>query len=913
MAKKINIKSVLTRDICRKSLKFPTTISMSVEEAFLDLESTNSNFNNIETFFRKCMSFQPANENYINCLKILSELSSTNYNNYDNLLDQYSEFIMPYVEDINSIKESRYLNNIKGKEKILESIENMRHSDRLLSNFDKINKKHNVLEMIEEDIASHYELSEILENVYDIINTYDINRGPKLNLTLETSIYCLEKLGYNYDNKYVVDTIADMFLSESYTAKDYNSFLSILRNNVFIQESDSLKLLESEEYADSNDVKDLLNNYKKIKDKDENTLKKLINKIYTKSPKNIIDETPNILGAIRKYGLISVTLSIHPVLALVAFCTDKFIEMHLNENESKKILNYFKSEKKKTEKKISSCRNEKKKENLEKYNKSLDRCIEKIEEYISDISSDENIKDVLDDIEEASNVPDYMCQSHDQYISYRFNDAVSEMNTVVQMLSNVLYLIPELDVYKIEECIKEFSDYNNIHRFLTPGNKQLIQVPIFKISNTIENLDQIYKEISKLCSKVNTQLNGYVTLVEKCVDSVIILFMDLSPIDSLCNDDSEEINESFKLILSELYSTMDIINNPINEKSLIESIIRKLDDCNDIDEATVLTILADDILQFNTTNLEESFINALEDYYTERCDDKFKFYNDTDYYTIINRKYDKNRIYNELNTVENIEEFVECCKLTQEVLNEDVEVKDVKKKVVEKKEKKNNEKENNKKTKEKGNMTIGQKISDKTSNIKKGISNKTAPIKQVVSDKKEKLGKSIDKFMNNGELAIQAFKKDLKDLSDKEREASRNIDITFNGVKRGMEKALTSNKRESIINGSIIPSFSKMMKTAITFAGTYAFMGPAVAVIGGLGAFALSKSLTNKERQLILDEIEVELQVVEKEIAQAEDDKDTKRYRQLLTYQRKLEREYQRIHYNVKVFSKEVIPVIKKN
>jgi hypothetical protein len=54
-----------------------------------------------------------------------------------------------------------------------------------------------------------------------------------------------------------------------------------------------------------------------------------------------------------------------------------------------------------------------------------------------------------------------------------------------------------------------------------------------------------------------------------------------------------------------------------------------------------------------------------------------------------------------------------------------------------------------------------------------------------------------------------------------------------------------------------------------------------------------------KERQLILDEIDIELKAVDKEISMAENEGKMKEYKQLLSYQRKLQREKQRIKYRL--------------
>jgi ribonuclease HII len=95
-------------------------------------------------------------------------------------------------------------------------------------------------------------------------------------------------------------------------------------------------------------------------------------------------------------------------------------------------------------------------------------------------------------------------------------------------------------------------------------------------------------------------------------------------------------------------------------------------------------------------------------------------------------------------------------------------------------------------------------------------------------------------------------------------------------------------------------------------AGGMYLINPVVAAIGVIGALAVSKALTERERQMLLDEIDIELKAVEKEISTAESNNRMKDYRQLLTYQRKLQREKQRIKYRLKLSGKDNIPDVAK-
>lgn len=150
-------------------------------------------------------------------------------------------------------------------------------------------------------------------------------------------------------------------------------------------------------------------------------------------------------------------------------------------------------------------------------------------------------------------------------------------------------------------------------------------------------------------------------------------------------------------------------------------------------------------------------------------------------------------------------------------------------------------------------------------------------------------------------LAGINLKNAIRGLSDKEKALSRTVDANLNTFGRSAERALMNDNREAVIRGSLIPSASKLIKGAI-ISGAVWYVDPALAVIGVLGSIAISKSLQAKERQMILDEIEIELKMTDKYLRIAEDNNDMKATRQLLRTQRDLQRQQQRIKYRMKVY-----------
>ena len=162
-------------------------------------------------------------------------------------------------------------------------------------------------------------------------------------------------------------------------------------------------------------------------------------------------------------------------------------------------------------------------------------------------------------------------------------------------------------------------------------------------------------------------------------------------------------------------------------------------------------------------------------------------------------------------------------------------------------------------------------------------------------------------FSNTIKLAMNKLKKTATKLSDKEKKISNNIDVSMSSVSRGLEDALRNDNREAIIKGRILPSASKTIKIALACGAAWA-VAPAVAVIGALGAFACSTKLKAKERQLVLDDIEIELKMCERYLKAAEDKNDMEAIRQIEITQRNLERQRQRIKYKMNVVYRQNVP-----
>ena len=160
-------------------------------------------------------------------------------------------------------------------------------------------------------------------------------------------------------------------------------------------------------------------------------------------------------------------------------------------------------------------------------------------------------------------------------------------------------------------------------------------------------------------------------------------------------------------------------------------------------------------------------------------------------------------------------------------------------------------------------------------------------------------GKAV-KTLNDAKLALKGLGSKGKDLHSKEQEMSRDLDIEFNHLLKTVKMLYTTDHREEIITGEVNHSISKIIKIGIGLAGAgLAAHTVVVPAVGAIALFALSKHASHKEKKMILDEIDIELQVLDREINRAESSGSTKKYRQLLTIQKNLQRKRQEIYYGI--------------
>ena len=193
--------------------------------------------------------------------------------------------------------------------------------------------------------------------------------------------------------------------------------------------------------------------------------------------------------------------------------------------------------------------------------------------------------------------------------------------------------------------------------------------------------------------------------------------------------------------------------------------------------------------------------------------------------------------------------------------------------------------------------------------IKEDLEEYNNPITEANID--PKTGKPIEKkdtgpkkkgmsVINKLKLAAENLKKGAQKAADVDRNVSRRVDMSMETLQKNYDRALTASNREAVIKGTILPSASKVIHMAIATGAAW-LIHPAVAVIGLLGYIGLSAKHRKKERQMIMDELEVELNMCERYIKLAEEKNDMKAVRSLLQTKRALEKQRGMLKYHANI------------
>ena len=879
----IDFGTILKRSKCINSLSESCTDAKKryeyLENNIHNKQSNSYIKNSLRSYIESLCDHKNANMYFRQPLYLIQEFNKSDKSCSEYILKEYTNRILPYVNDISLLNEAaqRYDLYPYQYDIIKEYASKYIIADRILNNHDKISKRFNICSEINK--VKSRGLKFVTESCCSMIDTYTIAPYAKFNLCLEEMGYLLDKEGIDYDKKDLVRYTTEYFLlrSPDISDRDYKGYKTVLKENTYITEDD-LEYVNFVLYPE-------------------------------KQSRNVLDDcVPSINKQLQLFISIQ-SKSIEELDKCISNCTKATI-LDLKTNIDKiiwLIWDVYKS-------------NIFENAQLEQSIKCWLQCI--ISRFEKDIVSSSDIDNIIIKIENISNNLIAGFNDNGDYclLISKFKELLNEFIDRLTALSDISYSKDNIDAIDYVNSdredpipVKEFKifKFHNLVRatlemdnFLKNKEKKLF---ISRKPNDIifgESTDELYSYIGEdakadicvaqyytessdnkscfeeICKEFNNRL------ICNNMDTIRCYYVNLGEVAEIHLKEScpIKLNESDWNKIHESYNfSMDIY---IDKFANVATCIESLSGFNNFD-------IENRLFNFkNNPNLSlEHYEVAMEALSLLDIDkDTINLFSESfgnyRYSVITESEYNR-----ELNTIKKISENweqqqsiplyvqVEAFQILTAVLEDAPNVKkpEVKKPKVGVD---NNKHEEDKPNKEENGKDDGKK--DK--NPFKGIN------------------------LSSMKLYLEGLKSKMKNMSAKEKEVSRNMDNYFRLFVKSMKNALVSDRREAIIKGSVIPSFSRCVKYAIGLAGMGLITGnPLIPLLTAMTGLAVSKRLTQKERMLLLDEIETELEVVDKEISMAESKNQMKKYRQLLNYKKNLQRQYQRIRYNIRI-GKDILP-----
>lgn len=814
--------------------------------------------------FKNCDNINDINKNIISILEMVRDVDATD-NSKKNIMEYLKVNAFPklYAENVNSVDQFISSNDMTPYSSVLDiTFRDLSVIDRILNNDKSLSNRFDFDKVIKNNSSGNVE--DIVEELCELIDTYTLSREAKFNIALENIQYSLYKNGIrNIPQETIVETITNYFLFNDHviTDRDYKGIKKVLKNNLTISESCmntigfvlektteqfSSKISELANNCEDPKIKKLINSSLKIKN--ENSASEYINKaVITANKTNTSQKDAKNLFA-----------SIY-MIPLCGYVSKAFIVSELKLYEMK--------------------------------NKTMNKIQDK--EFVDAVNA------LFEDEEDLGMIAEFA------------ENYIEESKPIEE---DKITDIANFNVYFESE---DYADSNDVKKvldsFKTDQNKS-----ISKFKNC---LYKIYQKSPENIIDETPHILGVIRMAFiiglSCIPTVgPAIALVAAFVDKMISMDINE-RQSSKLITAleaEKKTVKEKLNAGKGNKSELESYIKCLDRCIEKVDKYRYTITDDEIEGREYDNSDD--------------DDDFNFGNDDLDFSFESRMLsDMAAINIIMEAKEDIELHSKIDDLVKRAISENGvflgEVLTVLKEASDVfdieliYEKYQPLKYIQLSIQETSALTTGFDIAGRYEplniNSNNDLTNKEEKyeldsgyyIEACAVECARRLVLQEGSPVNTLKLTIQNFKKKAKDLSTKEKSMWQSLDATMSGFMKSIERSLTSDRREAIIKGSMIPSFSKCIKTGLTV-GAAALINPIFGVITAMGMFGASKALNARERQLIYDEIETELKVVDKQLQLADNDGDIKQYRFLLQYQKKLERERQRIKYGMKVHGRDI-------
>lgn len=820
----------------------------------------NLNENTLRNFIREnCNNIYDINNNIITILEMINDIEASDtykkntmeYLKTNGMLKVHSDGVEKANEFISSNGMIPYSATMDAVFRDYSIMDRILHNDESLGNrfnFDKVIKNN-----------SNGDVESIVGELCSLIDTYTLSKEAKMNIALENIQYSLYKNGIRESQENIVEYITNYFLfnEQVMTDKDYNGIKKVLKNNRTISESCIDRIgfvLEKTENQFADKIKKLSERC------DDNSIGKFILKVNNIKNENMA--STYIADGIEKANAIStsqkdaknILTSIH-MIPLLGYVSKSFIisELKLHDMKTKtknKIedkefidaINALFEDEYELGLEANLCESYIK-EDEEKYDfNSIDLFGETLLES-EDFADSSDVKKVVDQFKSDQNKSIGKCKSYLLRIYQKSPENIIDETPHILGMIRMAFIIGLTAVPTVGPALALVTAFVDKMVSMKINDKQT-----GKLITALENEKKEVKEKISKGKGNKSELESYVKCLDKCIEKVDNYRYSITDDEVEGRPSSDDDDDDFDFSDDLDFSFEQMLLADMNVLNTIQEAVNDVQLHNDVEDfigrATKEggSFLGDILSVIDQAKVFD--IQSIYDKYAPTKYTKMTVRESTSF----GAGFDKLNRYIPYTVNES------CNKIDNEVRGYEFD---------------------------------------------NGLYIEACAIECVRDIVTE--GSAI----NTIKLAVQNFKKKAKDLSTKEKSMWQSLDATMSGLTKAIERSLTSNRREALIKGSIIPSFSKCVKMGLTV-GAVSLLNPVFGVITAIGMYGTSKALNHKERQLIYDEIETELKVVDKELQMADNDGDIKRYRFLLQYQKKLERERQRIKYGMKVHGRDI-------
>ena len=839
--------------------------------------------------------------------------ANMNYDAYLGIIENADEFtneavstlitdIVPGIDNLSSFIESVNNSNLsdENKEKIISVAEMYDVCDRVYRNHNNISKRFNISRYMKEN--SFIPINILVSEICSMIDTFKSPAPTKMNTCIEECSYLFQKEGKSYSRQNLVECILDYFLCREQKANvvDFKNYAKVLTENKFISKDDLspityfLKEYGEEEtnypenvdvdlavdsiYKENNmTIHQLLDLFKLSEDKTAEKFTEFIGVIKRLSVVKIVSSASILINWMYNYALNQLygkNVIINAWNSIVATIIDKCatrIECEKFLEEIDKSLSI-----------ISSAYNYMDNDDLSSFVNALRQSVVDINKYM-DTLNDDKVYISNDNVENYS-LAEYVTTPVFNTLFWR-NKLIKESltNNNNATVNSIMKLATPIMISEREIVFTE-----NVLEFLTENGTFDHTVAIFDVHNN-DDIPAVKGLLKEFCASINKLNSANATCFAyiESVESIVELHLCDSNIVNLTEAQLEDRNN----ILTEADLTYIGMLNNINE------IVDRLDNIDTKQLKDTFAEVENSLSADNICDIIElsEYMNGLIGY--DRINEIARTYreNNPDDY-LGNSKISHVVEKWQLRTVD-----MDIVSEAAEALNEALLTEKIDFKPGQNQGKGKEDSSDGKNSSDKPNK-MGDKGKVVSKDTKKDSEEDNDEVKEDKSKKKDK------KFnLNTLKFLMIDLSAKAKKLDTKSKQISKEVDMAANQFVKAVKDLYRNDNRESIIRGSVIPSFHKLYQRAIVGVigtGVIALFNPTTALISAalyvLSLIAVSKHSTEKERALLLDEIDIELDVVEKELANAESRNQIKRYRTLLVHKKKLQRERSRIKYRIK-------------